>query len=245
MLNKQKETLLKYCEWLEKYLNPTLSPFEYKRLFQDGAKLLKTFEKIDSESPLLKQIEKTNEKQYPDNILDYIKLEADPYASVEYYDNECINGPDDLYSQDITYFMFFKRDVYFLLKELKNSSLPWNRALADHQQTRFVSYSLQKNYSKLYFTVRSDSGEIKKVTSFFVSEEKEGTKNSIIRFNRKTSVDLNEAYQVIVSRIFFDFLFMGGINHFIFCNQCQRFTTVRRQGKMYCSDICRTTSNSN
>ncbi|ACN14839.1 hypothetical protein HRM2_17330 [Desulforapulum autotrophicum HRM2] len=49
-------------------------------------------------------------------------------------------------------------------------------------------------------------------------------------------------WDVAVVRVFFDFLFLGGQDYFLFCEYCGRFTVIRRKGrKKYCSDICRTT----
>jgi hypothetical protein len=42
------------------------------------------------------------------------------------------------------------------------------------------------------------------------------------------------------ARVFFDFLFAGGQDHFKFCDYCGGFTVIRRKGsKKFCSDRCR------
>jgi len=42
------------------------------------------------------------------------------------------------------------------------------------------------------------------------------------------------------ARVFFDFLFAGGQDHFKFCEYCGGFTVIRRKGsKKFCSDRCR------
>ncbi len=46
---------------------------------------------------------------------------------------------------------------------------------------------------------------------------------------------------IVSSRIFFDFLMLGGQNYFLFCEYCGRFAVIQRKGrKKFCSDICRT-----
>ncbi len=48
-------------------------------------------------------------------------------------------------------------------------------------------------------------------------------------------------WDVAASRIFFDFLLLGGQEYFLFCKHCGKFTVIRRKGrKKFCSDICRT-----
>ncbi len=48
-------------------------------------------------------------------------------------------------------------------------------------------------------------------------------------------------WQIVASRAFFDFLFLGGQEYFLFCKYCGKFTLIRRKGrKKFCSDICRT-----
>jgi hypothetical protein len=58
---------------------------------------------------------------------------------------------------------------------------------------------------------------------------------------KKIDGGLQRNYLIIVARIFFDFLILGGQEYFLFCEQCDRFTVIRRKGrKKFCSDICRT-----
>ncbi len=46
----------------------------------------------------------------------------------------------------------------------------------------------------------------------------------------------------VVSKILIDFLFLGGQDYYLFCEQCDRFAVIRRKGrKKFCSDLCRTT----
>lgn len=48
-------------------------------------------------------------------------------------------------------------------------------------------------------------------------------------------------WEIAASRAFFDFLFLGGQEYFLFCKHCGKFTVIRRKGrKKFCSDICRT-----
>lgn len=48
-------------------------------------------------------------------------------------------------------------------------------------------------------------------------------------------------WEVAASRIFFDFLFLGGQKYFLFCKYCGNFTVVQRKDrKKFCSDMCRT-----
>ena len=47
-------------------------------------------------------------------------------------------------------------------------------------------------------------------------------------------------WDIVSSRIFFDFLFLGGQEYFMFCEYCGKFTVIKRKGrKKFCSDICR------
>ena len=47
-------------------------------------------------------------------------------------------------------------------------------------------------------------------------------------------------WNIALSRVFFDFLQLGGRDRISFCKQCGRFTVIKRKGrKEYCSSLCR------
>ena len=46
-------------------------------------------------------------------------------------------------------------------------------------------------------------------------------------------------YRVIIARILFEFLMAGGQNYYTFCKQCGKFTLIKKSGKKFCSDACR------
>lgn len=48
-------------------------------------------------------------------------------------------------------------------------------------------------------------------------------------------------FKMFISRIFFEFMLLGGQNYFGFCNYCHGFYIAERKGrKKFCSDVCRT-----
>lgn len=51
-------------------------------------------------------------------------------------------------------------------------------------------------------------------------------------------------WTAVISRIFFDFLILGGQEYYGYCEHCDNFFVIQRKGrKKYCSDICRVYAN--
>jgi len=115
---------------------------------------------------------------------------------------------------------------------------PWYNSINDaFEKERF--YLSNKNKSRLL------SGYNDLVVNLRINEN--GAKKVKV-FNDKYHHSFSDPghpscfpWNVAVSLIFFDFLFLGGQEYFMFCEQCGRFTAIQRKGrKKFCSDICRT-----
>jgi len=133
-------------------------------------------------------------------------------------------------------------EIIFIIKKsfqlLSQDSTPWeyclfqifqkNRLLMNHYNER----TLLHGYNGLVEELIINKNEAKKQKTF---REKYG--NSF-------STPIHPSvfpWEVAASRIFFDFLFLGGQEYFLFCNYCGKFTVIQRKGrKKFCSDICRT-----
>jgi len=168
-------------------------------------------------------------------------------------------------------FLKYGRNVDKVLKKIHKYKLPWGKVLIEIEKDEFLysfTGQLRASYAELKEIIKKRDGEyqvtkslsgidylapIKKMIKervqkglstedpaeeFLFSNSSENPTFELIQeINRKNQVN----YRIIIARILFDFLILGGQEYFLFCEQCGRFTVIRRKGrKKFCSDICRT-----
>ena len=103
---------------------------------------------------------------------------------------------------------------------------PWQEALYDNRRDSYI-LKVTLNYGIFHDQL------------FFDKKDKNAVFHRVTEFG-----DYINAYPwaVVCSTIAFDFLENGGQSRYILCDFCGRFTFVKRTGKKFCSDICRTLS---
>ena len=122
-----------------------------------------------------------------------------------------------------------KRDIYALFKWLCDMNTSWNIALA-----KLSSAQGEKLHPSLIRILKSYRG-LSEVVKPYGHDMKR-----TLEFVANYSIDVMP-WDVLISRIFFDFLFSGGAEYYGFCDHCGKFYIVKRKGrKKYCSHICRT-----
>lgn len=130
--------------------------------------------------------------------------------------------------------------VFSLLSEIHKSNLPWPyyiEKVVKQEDPRMVF--VERTFSVVGFwgcysdvSDRFDikDGKVKKVRTFTT------TFPDILMAHLPTVFP----WPKVVSRIFFDFLMLGGQDYINFCRHCGRFNVSQRKGrKKFCSDKCR------
>jgi hypothetical protein len=97
---------------------------------------------------------------------------------------------------------------------------------------RMLQKGYDYGYNCLADEIKIQPGKIKKITvfrtKFSMSSQQKYMGSSIF------------PWEAAASKMFFDFLFLGGQDHFKFCDYCGAFTVIRRKdSKKFCSNLCR------
>ncbi len=156
------------------------------------------------------------------------------------------NSIADSFSKKVAYLVIFldyeKSQVHELLEIIGCSKEHWQRTLFNIdnglvkpkvENETLLSESFVNKYcglgDKLFINEESGLMELRKK---FI-----GPEWYLEIFPENTSVF---PWDIAHTRVFFDFLLLGGQNHIHFCKQCGRFTVIKRKGrKEYCSSLCR------
>ncbi|MCP4020516.1 MAG: hypothetical protein GY729_01620 [Desulfobacteraceae bacterium] len=257
MPGKNLKEMSKFGDWLEQFLNPKITPRDYRELAEKAINLYSLEYKIESDDISLQMAELIN-KDFDLNLLDKKLYEL----------TKTLQPPEDLID-DIP----FIDDEIEAKEKLANSigGLWWNSAKFSYE----IIYRSRAYTLHLFRTIPATNiwesdfrearyqghDEIKQSAVNFLTKAYSGLIDKINFGNKKLQFvkSLNQGliskdyilkpffpWEVVTSRIFFDFLSLGGQDHFMFCNHCGRFTVIkRRDSKKYCSDICRTASKKN
>lgn len=143
-------------------------------------------------------------------------------------------------------------ETSFLIKgifqSLSENSKPWeyclfqifqrNRLLMNHYNERTILHGYNGLVEEL---IVNENGTKKQKTFRREYEKSFSTLEHLTDSHWEVAHPSAFPWEVAVSRIFFDFLFLGGQEYFLFCKYCEKFTVIKRKGrKKFCSDICRT-----
>lgn len=137
---------------------------------------------------------------------------------------------------------------------LSENSTPWIYSLSTiFQNDKYLTYNHNKRSSLNGLMVKLSNHNpstllngYKGVVEEIIINEHRVEKQKTFQTIYKDSLSTREhpsvfPWEVAASRIFFDFLFLGGQEYFLFCEYCGKFTVIQRKGrKKFCSDICRT-----
>lgn len=236
MQSKDFDRMIKLGEWLEEYLAPNIPTWKLLKLFQAGAYLIGVNEKISPTCEMSLFFTESLPEDYSDKKKEDIKNKA-------------------------SVFVGYSNDLQKVLEAIIKFNLPWEKILVEFESDYFlhgVTSFFRSSYSELRETIKKIDGEYCVAKSFskidfmasIISHAKPEAAQILspyeeavnLKVTENPTFDLVPNYIVIISRIFFDFLILGGQGYFLFCEYCGRFTVIRRKGrKKYCSDVCRTT----
>lgn len=153
----------------------------------------------------------------------------------------------------------YKKLVIDLFHSISKFNDSWQRTLyrQEEKEIDLEIYDESGNFIRFEHheqkvsTVKFDYGGIHTVLS-------EDPSSQALKFNKEFDIDGHHVskeyiknhpdcdspshfpWNIAISRVFFDFLKLGGQDYFLFCEHCGRFTAIQRKGrKKFCSDICR------
>jgi hypothetical protein len=247
MAKKEYVEMLKFGNWLQKYLDKNIEGWRFRVLFDEAPNILGMHgagPKI-SQSRTLNSLKAIEERGW-DNILaeksDYYEALNKLYQNLEYTIDEQLNQDmeetkqnliqkvdkvekltTELFEQGkIVKFLTIREKTMHLAKALIESNKPWEQFFFENA-----------NNDKYPITALLDSygGVMEK----YVIEDN--------KFKKKTYLAANPNFTpwlTILARIFIDFLAVGGQEYIGFCKHCDKFYLVQRKGKKkFCSDLCR------
>jgi|GEM_PF-1143667 len=253
MANPDFVKMISLGEWLSKFLDDDISKWHFRELAKEAVDLLHADYIVNPENKFLKIIESFE----PQQDLSLIKsLERWALSQKTYHTTQKLkreSGRNDFYDemeyydidrafayQSVLHLINFRNRTFDFMKGLLKSDSPWRFAIAQRLSDRNPNNNLMKIdfirdlisfYSTLdeIFAIKGD--ELKKIVVFTLAKKP------------LTGVSEREIppFEIMLSRILFDFLSLGGQEYYGFCDYCEKFYVVQRKGrKRFCSDICRT-----
>ena len=99
------------------------------------------------------------------------------------------------------------------------------------------AYKIEKLYSRVGERILVSPNGCKKVRVLLTNKNREENEKQPFTNNDNQYLP----FDTIVSRIFFEFLILGGQDYYGYCEYCKSFYIAERKGrKKFCSDVCRT-----
>jgi hypothetical protein len=248
MKDKQHQRMINLGSWLEDFLKPNLKVYEYRILAERAISIYEINFCLTNEELTLKSIEHLiSQKENFDVFLN--KYWSDDYF-MNSFDESLLKGEDifqlgvfvakqigyqegfqfpgeivaDICRCFITMFGFKANLIPYYFNEIRKRDEIWSTIFKSKWDP------LALNYSGI-----SDQLEFDDEKGMLVKQK------AFSKFMKVGGLPPILDWAAIVSRIFFDFLLLGGQDYFTFCEYCGRFTAIQRRGrKRFCSDICRT-----
>ena len=230
-----------YGEWLERMHAPNLRACQLKDLAMDAAFLLGLKINFQGQDLTIDKLNELDKKlNYTEELLKNslrlfkpIRYQIDEIQKI---DNEDINNNEMLRQLYKTgNYITCMIGVSLILKYIYKQNKPWEHVIYDlktssssDEYMKIIRDSLQvfiTSYGCVSDTLVIENEKVTKIPSI---SGREGENIYPIPWN------------ILISRIFFNFLFLGGQDYFGFCEHCDKFFLVQRKGrKKYCSDSCR------
>ncbi len=257
------DRMIKLGEWLEKFLNPDIKIWDFRKLFQDSLQIIKADYPVDLSKTWMGEIEKINcsdglnkidypfiKKTFKGYKDDWDKISEELELSKKESNQEEITRIKKeeircFFKYDILNMMKMREDLNFLLKKINDSGIPWEILLADLAQEEEKAFDENKPTKKVIGRFMAGYSSLAEV---FIRRDNKFIKTRTFNDGGYYQ-NFGEIYEgfydfdttCVISNIFLDFLVLGGQDYFLFCNNCGRFTAIKRKGrKKYCSDVCRT-----
>jgi len=247
MAKKQYIEMLKYGEWLAKFLDKDINGWRFKVLFEKGPNIIGLHgvgPKV-SQSRLFKYLEVIEGKDWEKILAE----KSDYYEALNKEYQHLENIIDDQLGQDFednkeklitkvdkvqkltTEIFEFSKIVKFL--SIRDKTIKLIRALIVAQKP--WEQLFQENLNNDTYPVNSLLESYGGIVEKYVLEDNKFIKKSYFAASPNFS-----PWLTILARILIDFLSLGGQEYIGFCNRCDKFYLVQRKGKKkFCSDICR------
>jgi hypothetical protein len=225
MASKKYKQMIQRGKWLEEFLNPDLKPWRYKQLALQFIDIYQVEFKLSRKDLSIQFLEMLAENPQ----IERVKL----FHNFDSISTTQINHINNLFK--------VKKIIETAFKIIQSNSKPWGYHFSEtklrekHNQKDFNYLKLVSVYDGLVNHLYMDEDGLIKKNVFYVREFHECYPDESEK--RPSTFP----WVVAASRMFFDFLFMGGQEYFLFCKQCGRFSVIERKGrKKFCSDICKT-----
>ncbi|MDD2390715.1 MAG: hypothetical protein PHP23_13405 [Desulfobacterales bacterium] len=267
MANPDFVKMISLGKWLEKFLDDDIRPWQFLELAREAVVLLSAEYEVNPNNGFLKDIDlvkpqnnenfiealKRSLKEKKDN--NETKLDTIKRIGSKSYESGLKKGID--FSKTILLdrwlewrqLLLFRLNVIVLFEEINKSDLLWDQVIPKIQEgkhnipdkpngsglglcysNRTVEYLIAKYSQQSETFLKQKDGRLKKQIAYVFTHPFRGS-------------DPSEHFplDIMLSRIFFDFLLLGGQDYYGFCDYCGKFYVVQRKGrKRFCSDICRT-----
>lgn len=255
MANKDFERMIKLGEWLEEYLKPEIPEWKLLKLFQEGAYLIGVNEKVSPECEIsLFLMGNLPEEKYSNTEKELIQKKVEVFLK---YRNDLQKILEAVLKYNLPWEKIF---VEFEDDDFLNTIAGFFRSKYSELRETIKKidgeYCITKTFNPIPFAskihAKTSLDAAKKALEPYkdnldydrlrqkILEPYENSPKLNIQTENPT-FELKRNYLIILSRILFDFLILGGQKYYILCEYCGRFTVIRRKGrKKYCSDICRT-----
>ena len=261
MAKSDIKRMIELGEWLEIFLDKNINAWGYRQLannfinlyqvdfeisrnditlrvleFVDGKKeYIKAFQDTTIYEKIIKQVGSDyfyEDEDYPLTISDPLKIIQDGYKFDE--DN---NFPfffqKFIYAYEkIRNLFLFQKSSKILLEICIGSYKPWGISFFELNPPDVSSNKMliAEAYAWLSERLSVSPDGVKKNLAFSNDNGLSAPKNSPTAF----------PWDIAISRVFFDFLFLGGQDYYGFCEWCGNFFVSKRKlKKIYCSDNCR------
>lgn len=250
MAHKDYKPMVKRGVWLEKFLKTDLRWMGYKDLVKEFLDIYQVeFELSDKDTSI--QFFKILD-EYPDfiNILKMHPMEPslkDRYGKIfekfeVSFSQKDLTGIENLFET--------KRVIRKAFQNICDNPKPWDYHFAKSNvydldqwdSKHFSLLSLIRYYNGLVERLTTTRHGLTKGTTFASEFDNIDPLTEALNKGDLPRLRLSSfPWEVAGSRMFFDFLYKGGQEYFLFCPQCGNFVTILRHGKKkFCSDICKT-----
>ena len=226
--------MLSYGEWLCKLVDDNIKIYQLEELGEDAIKLL-NINFVDRSVFFFGSLPGKEKDSFHDSWK-YVKPLGPPlWRGSDDVEEGKLSPEDETSINEWNSLPNFITAVKDYLREIKHSKQPWTYTVHKDSdlpelppESNIYSlerpYNLVKAYSRLSDCLDITRSGVTKKFSFVGPYIFEWT--------------------AVISRIFFDFLILGGQEYYGYCEHCDNFFVIQRKGrKIYCSDICRVNSN--
>jgi hypothetical protein len=254
MPSKNFNRMIDLGEWIAKYLDPKIGAWEYRELAEEFIRIYNIdfcLKEDDASLTVLEGLKEFGNSFNPSAYLNELKEkllfevkkecevsnELDETNYIEEERTQKVSLWIESCKNEIGTLGEVKVGLKQIFLEISNDKKPYNLTLnrlltTEASNVSYTIMELSDAYQGISTALFIDRGEPKKIKKF--------NRDKDLEFFLPENSPSFFPWEVAVSRIFFDFLFLGGQDYFGFCGFCSKFFVARRKtSKIYCSDNCR------